>query len=313
MRRVARCVIVVALVMTAGRLSQGAENDVSIEQRIASEFDHDDPKATEIRMRALAREAEVSGDVAAVTEILTQLARAQGLQGHLKEAAETLDRAAALRTDAVRPRVRLLIERGRLARRQGRPEDARLQFERAYEAALAGGEIGLAADSAHILALLLPFEDARAWTDRGLVLAERASDPAIQRWVGVLANNWGWRLDEQGDHAGAALAFARALNARRIENDLALIRASEFALGVELRKLGQRAQALAIQERLQEEATSAKEPIGEILVERVENLIALHRKEEARSVAKGALRLLTDRDDPGPVERLRAILKEMPG
>ncbi len=170
--------------------------------------------------------------------------------------------------------MRLSIERGRLLRRQDRPQDARESFEKAYEIAVAAEQAGLAADAAHMLALMLPFEEARTWTDRGLVLAERSSDPPVRHWVGVLMNNWGERLDEQSDHEGAARAFARALASRRLENDPSVSQASEFALAVQLRKLGLAAQALAIQDRLQQEAAAAKEPVGEILIEKVENLRA---------------------------------------
>jgi tetratricopeptide (TPR) repeat protein len=207
-----------------------------------------------------------------------------------------------------------LIERGRVLRRQGHPEQARVSFEKAYETAVNAHEAGLAADAAHMLALILPFEEARVWCDRGLVLAERSSDPAVRHWVGVLMNNWGWRLDEQGDHQEAALAFARALASRRLENDPPVSRESEFALAVQLRKVGLAAQALAIQERLQREATSAKEPIGEILIEKVENLRALNRKEEARRAAEDALRSLSAQRAPAEqIDHLRSILGDLLG
>jgi len=314
MKRLGRSVFLVLLLLSAVRASLYAEEPRSFEQRLDQVFDYDDPKGTESRLTALSREAQAAGDMAALAEILTQVARAQALQGHVEEAARTLDRAAALPTDAVRPRIRILIERGRLLRRQGHPQDARASFEKAYEAAAAAGQPGLAADAAHMLALMLPFEEARTWTDRGLVLAEESRDPAVRHWVGVMMNNWGWRLDEQGDHEGAALAFARALAARRLENDPAVSRASEFALAVQLRKLGLAAQALAVQDRLEQEATSAKEPVGEILIERVENLRALKREEEARRAAEEALRSLLSQGAPAEqIDHLRSLLKELSG
>jgi tetratricopeptide (TPR) repeat protein len=314
MIRVRHSFFLALLLATAVRANLHAEDIRSLEQRLAQQFDYDDPRGTEARLATLSREAQAAGDIASLAEILTQVARAQALQGHLEEAALTLDRVAVLPTEAVRPRVRLLIERGRVLRRQGRAQDARVSFERAYETAVSADQDGLGADAAHMLALTLPFEEARTWTDRGLVLAERSSDPTIRHWVGVLLNNWGGRLDEQGDHGGAALAFARALAARRLENDPSVSRVSEFALAVQLRKLGLTAQALAIQDRLQQEATFAKEPIGEILIEKVENLRALKRKDEARRVAEEALRLLLSQGAPAEqVDHLRSVLKEISG
>jgi len=280
----------------------------ALERRLSEEFNYDDPAGTEQRLRRLCQEVEATHDVAALTEVLTQVARAQALQGHLDEAATTLDRAEALGSGALLPRVRLLIERGRLLRRQGKGEDARAAFEEAYRLAVAGGEQAPAADAAHMLALLLPFEAAAAWVDRGLVLAEGSADPAVRRWAGVLAYNWGWRLDEHGDHSAAALSFARALACRRIENDAPVVRTTEFALATELRKIGLAAQALAIQERLLAEAKSAKEPFVDILVERVEDLSALGRGEDARAAAGEALRTLGKNElSAGQIERLRQL------
>jgi tetratricopeptide (TPR) repeat protein len=176
-----------------------------------------------------------------------------------------------------------------LLRRQNLIREAKACFEKAYQTAAAAKELALAADAAHMLAMMLPFDEARIWNDHGLAMAEASSDPMLRHWVGVLANNWGWRLDEQGDHAGAALSFARALACRRVEGDESLIRASEFALAVELRQLGMAEQALAIQQRLQQEATAAKEPVGEIVIERIHNLWTLKRNDEAREVATEAL------------------------
>ena len=280
----------------------------ALEKRLAEEFDYDDPAGTEQRFWRLSHEVEATHDEAAFVEVLSQVARAQALQGHLGEAARTLDRAEALGTDALRPRVRLLIERGRLLRRQERREDAGVVFEQAYSLAVAGNETALAADAAHMLAVLLPFEAAVAWVDRGLVLAEGSRDPSARRWVGVMAYNWGWRLDERGDHSAAALAFARALGYRRMDKDAAVVRTTEFALAMQLRKLGLVAQALAIQERLLEEATAAKEPIGGIMVEKVEDLSALGRREEARVAAAEALRASTTHEfSASQVERLREL------
>jgi tetratricopeptide (TPR) repeat protein len=314
MKRVRHSLLLLLLLTTAVRTLLYAQDTRSLEQRLAQEFDYDDPKATESRLAALSREAQAKGDIASLAEILTQVARAQALQGHLDEAARTLDRAAALSTEAVRPRVRLLIERGRLLRRQGHPQDARESFEKAYETAAAAEQPGLAADAAHMLALMLPFEEARTWTDRGLVLAERSSDPTVHHWVGVLMNNWGERLDEQNDHEGAALAFARALAARRLENDPSVSRENEFALAVQLRKLGLSAQALAIQDRLLQEATAVKEPIGDILIERVENLRAMNRKDDARQAAEEALRSLSSQGASAEqIDHLRSVLKDISG
>src|SRR5262245_48713249 len=78
-------------------------------------WDFADPAASEERFRAFAERARAAG-VPILAESLTQLARAQGLQGRFDEADRTLSEAeAALRPDDVRGRIRLDLERGRVA------------------------------------------------------------------------------------------------------------------------------------------------------------------------------------------------------
>jgi tetratricopeptide (TPR) repeat protein len=310
-----RCSILLLFLLTATPFrAVPAEDTHSLEQRLAQQFDYDDPKGSEARLLVMANQAEAAQDLTSLAEILTQVARAQVLQGHVDEASQTLDRAAALSTESVRPRIRILIERGRLLRRQGHLDTARVNFEKAYKTAMAGGQPGLAADAAHMLALMVPFEEARLWTDRGMILAERSSDPTVHHWVGILMNNWGERLDETGDHEAAALAFARALAARRLESDASVTRESEFALAVQLRKLGQSEQALAIQERLEYEATTARGPVGEILIEKIENLRALKRDNEAREAVTDALHSASKQGlSAEQIEKLHSLLKALSG
>lgn len=73
-----------------------------------------DPAATEAKLRAILPDARASGDAAGTAILLTQIARAQGLQGRSEDAHRTLDEAKLLiRDDMTVPRVRYLLERGR--------------------------------------------------------------------------------------------------------------------------------------------------------------------------------------------------------
>ena len=69
-------------------------------------WDYNDASATEARFRDLLPAAETAGDDAYLAELLTQIARTEGLQRRFDDAHATLDRAAALAPDdAARGRV----------------------------------------------------------------------------------------------------------------------------------------------------------------------------------------------------------------
>ena len=134
-------------------------------------WDFDDPAESEARFYALLPRARSEQDGAYEAETLTQLARAQGLQRRFGDAAATLDEAEqALRPADARGRLRLLLERGRLANTSGEPGRGREPFLAAWELAGAVGEDALAVDAA-------PHARHRRATGRGAVV-ERASDGA---------------------------------------------------------------------------------------------------------------------------------------
>src|SRR5688572_21565066 len=75
-------------------------------------WDYNDPATTEQKFRALLPRAEASADRFYHAQLLTQLARAQGLQRKFDEAHATLDQVAQV--DQPPARVRYLLERGRV-------------------------------------------------------------------------------------------------------------------------------------------------------------------------------------------------------
>jgi tetratricopeptide (TPR) repeat protein len=266
---VAACALQVCL---AGDLAQlgaqpAGEITPAFEKKLASEFDYDKPSETETHFMKLASDAQAAGKVEEACVYLTQAARAQGIQDRLKEARATLEKARSLSPNSAYAIARLSLESGRITRREGHVDQARAQFESAYRIARDGRADSLAADAAHMLAVLLPFEQAAPWVDRGLAVAESSENPIARAWVGNLCFNWGESLADHGRHLDAALYFARAMAARSVQGDAATVRTAEFALAVELRALGAADQARAIQRRLLREATMAGEDTADILRE----------------------------------------------
>ena len=66
-----------------------------------SQWDHDHPDATETRFRAILLEARRAGDADYLAQLLTQIARAEGLQMKFDDASRTLDEAEGLLTEAM--------------------------------------------------------------------------------------------------------------------------------------------------------------------------------------------------------------------
>jgi hypothetical protein len=172
--------------------------------RLRPLWDFEDFDASEARFRAQLEEETTDAGRA---EVLTQLARVEGLRGNWETCDAFLDEAEALGGTTVRS----LLERGRRARSSEQPGAGLEQFREAFDLARETGDDTLAADAAHMLALV---DDAEGWTTRGIEIAGASDDPGTRYWLAPLYNNIGWTRFDAGDHAGALEAFELALAAR---------------------------------------------------------------------------------------------------
>ncbi|MHC5796856.1 hypothetical protein ACVXZ4_11920 [Lacisediminihabitans sp. FW035] len=165
----------------------------------------DDPALSEERFRV---ELEQGGpwDDTERAELITQLARAIGLQGRFDEAAALL---IELGEQAPVVGVRVLLESGRLMNSSGHPDAAIGLFRQAASIAARGGLLFLEVDALHMLAIADP-ADAEDWTAQAVDLAEASPDPRIQRWLVSLHSNLGWYRLEASDPSSALESFAEA-------------------------------------------------------------------------------------------------------
>src|SRR5712692_6096327 len=116
-------------------------------------WDYDHPGASEKRFRELLPAALDSRDFPYLTQLLTQIARAEGLQRKFQDAHKTLDRVekALLKAEADdKTRVRYLLERGRVFNSSGERDDARPLFLEAFDLALKSKDDLYAVDAAHM-------------------------------------------------------------------------------------------------------------------------------------------------------------------
>ena len=173
-----------------------------------------DPAASEAAFRAALARGPALDDALTLE---TQVARSLGLRSLFAEGHAVLDAVdARLGAAGAEPRVRSLLERGRLHRSAKAPAPARPLFEEAATRAEAAGLGALHVDALHMLALVAPdpSEELRA-NERALAVALASSEPAVQRWEAPLAHNIGMALHGLGRHDDALAAFRRALAARQ--------------------------------------------------------------------------------------------------
>ena len=122
-------------------------------------WDFTDPTASEARFREHLTTLDFTPTIRA--ELLTQIARAQGLQRRFADALATLDAARSV-LDPHTPRVliRIDLKRDRVLNSSGDASAAIPHFTAAWESAQAARKDVLAIDAAHMLAIVVPPEDA---------------------------------------------------------------------------------------------------------------------------------------------------------
>ncbi len=277
-------------------------------------WDYSQPAETEKRMRSVLGEVEASGDRAYWSSLLTQIARAQGLQGKFAEGHASLDQAQAIAPVAsAEARLRLLLERGRLHNSAGEPDAARPLFMQAWEAARQAGEDGFAVDAAHMLAIVSQGDEVLRWNRSALDLAESSGEDRARRWRASLHNNLGWAYHDRGEFDAARAHFERAVVLRGEAGKAPELRIARWCVGRTLRSLGRIREALAIQQSLLAQAEAeAMEEDGYVSEELGECLLALDQRQAARSHFARAYALLSQdsrlvQREPQRIARLRSL------
>lgn len=184
--------------------------------RLRPLWDFYDLDATEQRLRV---QLDAELDDPGRSEVLTQLARVEGLRDDFDACDRLLEQAEALAGSSPVATLRIDLERGRKLRSSGDPEGALPLFEAAFVRACDSGEHYLAGDAAHMCALAVSGERTamEEWTQRGLDLGEREPDAAY--WAGPLLNNLGWAYFDAGEREQALELFERALEVRKRDPD----------------------------------------------------------------------------------------------
>ncbi|MDX6358863.1 MAG: hypothetical protein QOH37_1917 [Nocardioidaceae bacterium] len=215
-------------------------------------WDFDDPTTSAERFLDAAEHATEPDR----TAWLTQYVRALGLQEKYDEATKVLDRLSSEDPQAA---TYLALERGRVLRSSGRPDDARPLFESAAGLAERAGLEALHVDALHMVALVAAPADQPALTERALAVARASSDQRARDWDASLLNNLGMTQSDAGDFEAALATFEEALAARERIGEPGGIRVARWMVGWALRNLGRRDEALAVQQALKDELVSVGE------------------------------------------------------
>jgi len=205
----------------------------------------------EKRFRDHLQKCEEAADPGYLGELLTQLARAQGLQQNFDAAHETLDRVEKmLRPEDKVARVRYLLERGRALRSSKKPAEAKPLFLQAWKL---GREIGAefhAVDAGHMVALVVEPDEALAWNEKTAEYALKSKYKRVRTWCATLYNNIGWTYHDKKEFETALGFFEKQLVIREEIGAAEGTNIARWCIARCMRSLKRTKEALAIQTEL---------------------------------------------------------------
>jgi tetratricopeptide (TPR) repeat protein len=244
-------------------------------------WDFRDPARSEKRFQDALAKAE--GDDALI--LRTQIARTHGLRRDFERARAVLrDVEPALERAGAEARIRHALELGRShASATHRPDEltdehratARGAYQRALDLAREHRRDALAIDAIHMFAFVdtAPVDQLK-WGREALVVAQRSSQPAAQRWEASIQNNVGYALHQLGRYDEALTHLRAAIPLREAQGKPQGVRTAWWMVAHTLRALKRSDEALAIQQRLERENDAASTPDEYVF----EELEILHRE-----------------------------------
>jgi len=277
---------------------------------LRSQWDFDRPDLSEKRFRDLLLETDGKVSCDYHCEILTQIARAQGLQRKFDDARTTLHQVKDLLDEStVCGRIRYCLELGRLDNSSGDPECAKPHFLMALKLAQEAGEDFLAVDAAHMMGIVEKAEKSLEWNEKAIALAEASSDADARSWLGSLYNNTGWTYHAMGEYDKALSLFERALEFREMQGQQGNILIARWCIARCLRSMGQTQRALQRQRELEAVHADLGNHPGFVFEEIAECLLILGDKDGSKPYFAKAYEALSKDQwiDKSRVERLREM------
>lgn len=248
---------------------------------IDSLWDYEHPAISESRFR----QALASPDIDAATQaaLLTQIARAQGMQGQFAKGNQALD-TVQNQLPALPPlvSVRYMLERGRILHGMGEVARAWRWYHSALLLAQKDDLEIYAIDAMHMLALTATGRAALDWNLKALAVAEHSTTPQAANWMASLYNNIGWLYLDLKDNAHA-LEYLRKAQAWHEQHDPGKpLLIARWSVARALRLSGEYDKALAIDLDLERAWTKLGEEDGYVYEEIAECMLALDRVADAK-------------------------------
>jgi len=281
-------------------------------------WDYQNPDVTEVKFREilplLKNSAEFTYDAGYHAELLSQIARAQGLQEKFTEAHKTLDEAEKLLTEDLKTaKVRYLLERGRVYNSSGFSDKAKPLFLEAWKFGNVNNLDLYAIDAAHMMGIVVPYQQQLEWSLKALDLTEKTEDKRAKGWLGPLYNNIGWTYHDLQEYEKALELFEKALKWRREINDEYSIRIQKWNIARTFRSLGRIDEALEIQLALKKEFEEKQlDQDGYVFEELGELYLIKDNQTEAKKYFKLAFEYLSkdkwlQQNEPERLKRLKDL------
>jgi len=258
-------------------------------------WDYNNPENTEVLFKSFLVLAEESGDTSYLAQLLTQIARTQGMQMKFEEAHITLDLAEQLIKDDLKiVRIRYLLERGRIYNSSGQPDLAKPLFLEAYDLSIENNIDNYALDAAHMLGIVESPEKQIEWNLIALEIAENTDDEDVKRWLGPLYNNIGWTFFDLEEYDSALEMFTKGLEWRKEAGDENGARIAKWCIGRLYREIGEFDKALYIQHELENEIIENDlEEDGYVYEELAECYLLKGNEENAKKYFRQAYKFLS--------------------
>lgn len=276
-------------------------------------WDYDDPAGTQLVFSEILNQVDYKGNPIYHLELRTQIARTLGLQQKYTEAHRLLDEVEQDLTPAHRiPRIRYLLERGRVINSSGEPAKSISYFLEAWELASNEKAEFYAVDAAHMLGIVESPELKLEWNEKAVKLSESSTDPRAKKWLGSLYNNIGWTYHDNGEYEKALEVFKKTYDWYEEQEDEKRSGIAEWSIARTHRSMGDPETALEIQTKLAREMATSGEEDGYVYEEIAECLHAMGESAEAKPYFEKAWRILSQdiwlqQNESDRLERLKTM------
>jgi tetratricopeptide (TPR) repeat protein len=274
-------------------------------------WNYSEPAATEIKFREVLS-AIPPEDSSTRLQLLTQLARTQGLQGKFDAAHKTLDEVEAqLSEDNALVNIRYFLERGRTFRSSGDKRNAEVCFRQSLDLAKKHEEDFYAIDAIHMLAIITTPDEGIRLNKEAILLAEASQQHRARNWLGSLYNNLGWNYFDRTEYEKALSIFLRALQWREANKHEEAAFLAKWCVARTLRALNRLEDALKIQLALFEELASSDKKDGYVYEELAELYLLkndpVHKMYFQFAYAELSQDISLSKNEPARLERLKDL------